>query len=308
MTKILTIGAGAIGCLYLGMLSLSKDVEALLCARSNFKKIKKNGVEINSIWKDFHFTPKKILQNPSEFSGENDFLIIATKSLPSLNLPKLIAPLVSKKTTIILIQNGLFIEEEIARAFPRNHILSVIAFVDVIKFDHNKIKHAGDGLLTIGEFQNFNPEKTALFQKLLNEVGVPNILSENILFDRFKKLLWNASFNPISVLAGQLNTKEILDNLELKKLVKNTMFEIANLAAFCGFEISENLIDEIIAKTQARKNPALTSMLLDFQNNREMEIEAILGNALNFAAKNNLKMPLILEFYQKLKIINRKEI
>ncbi len=301
MTKIVTIGAGAVGCLYSSMLSLSEGVEVSLVARSNFEKIKEGGVEINSIWKNFNFKPKEILQNASDFKGEADFLILATKSLPSLNLPRLIAPAVSEKTTIILIQNGIFIEEEIARAFPNNHLLSVIAFVDVVKIAENKIKHAGEGQLTIGEFENANKEKTALFQKLLSEVGVPSFFSENILFERFKKLLWNASFNPISVLFGQLNTKEILDDLALKNLVKKAMLEVANLAASCRFVISENLIDEIIAKTQARKSPALTSMLLDFKAGREMEIQAILGNALQFAQKQNVKMPLIKALQEQLK-------
>jgi 2-dehydropantoate 2-reductase len=301
MTKILTIGAGAVGCLYSAMLSLSAQVEVSLVGRSNFAEIKKEGVEINSIWQNFNFKPKEILQNASDFKREADFLIVATKSLPSLNLPKLIAGAVSEKTTIILIQNGIFIEEEIARAFSKNHLLSVIAFVDVVKISANLIKHAGEGNLTIGEFQNANKEKTALFQNLLSEVGVPNNLSENILFERFKKLLWNASFNPISVLFGQLNTKEILDDLALKNLVKKSMLEVSNLAASCGFEISENLIDEIILKTHARKNPALTSMLLDFKAGREMEIQAILGNALEFAQKQNVQMPLIKALQQQLK-------
>ena len=49
-------------------------------------------------------------------------------------------------------------------------------------------------------------------------------------------------------------------------------------------------------------------MLLDFQNNREkMKLSMILGNALNFCRQNNLKMPLILEFY-KIKIIKERNL
>lgn len=303
MTKILVIGLGAVGCLYAAKLQQAGAQVAVVC-RSNFEEVKSRGISVKSIWGDFVFQPNQVLKNCEEYEGEADFIIAATKIVQGLNLPQMIAPAVSKNTTIALIQNGIFIEDEMARAFPNNHLLSVIAFVDVIRDSLNSIIHAGDGKLTIGEFLNPNPQKTRQLADLFEKVSVPIILSANIQFDRWKKLLWNASFNPISVVCGNLDTKQILDNLEMKRLVRAIMLEVKGLAKLQGCEIEEQLIDQMIASTNARKTPAITSMLVDYRAHRPMEIEAILGNALRFAAKNNAKAPLIEDLYNKLKIVH----
>ncbi len=300
MTKILVVGVGAIGSLYASRLS-KVGVEVTLVCRSEFEKVKKDGIEIESIWGDFLFKPQRVIKDVSEYQEQADFIIVATKVLPSLNLPKLIAPSVSEKSTIVLIQNGIFIEDEIARAFPKNQILSTIAFVDVIRIGQGKIKHSGDGRLTFGEFLNANPVKTKILLDLLDKGGVPVQVSENIQHDRWKKLLWNASFNPISVVGGDLDTKQILDNPNLKRLIRDVMLEVKGLAKLQNCEISEELIDSLIASTQQRKTPAITSMLLDFRNKREMEIEAILGNAIRFAENKNHKVPLLKGIYDEIK-------
>lgn len=302
MTKILVIGLGAVGCLYAAKLQQAGAQVAVVC-RSNFEEVKARGIEVKSIWGDFIFQPNQVLKNCEEYQGEADFIIAATKIVQGLNLPQMIASAVSKNTTIALIQNGIFIEDEMARAFPNNHLLSVIAFVDVIRDSLNSITHAGDGKLTIGEFLNPNPQKTQQLAGLFTKAAVPVILSADIQFDRWKKLLWNASFNPISVVCGNLDTKQILDNLELKRLVRAVMLEVKGLAKLQGYEIEEQLIDQMIASTNARKTPAITSMLVDYRAHRPMEGEAILGNALHFAAKNNAKAPLIEDLYNKLKIV-----
>lgn len=303
MTKILVIGLGAVGCLYAAKLQQAGAQVAVVC-RSNFEQVKTRGIEVKSIWGDFIFQPNQVLKNCEEYVGEADFIIAATKIVQGLDLPKMIAPAVSKNTTIALIQNGIFIEDEMVRAFPNNHLLSVIAFVDVIRDSLNSIIHAGDGKLTIGEFANANPQKTQQLADLFAKVAAPVILSTDIQFDRWKKLLWNASFNSISVVCGNLDTKQILDNLELKRLVRAVMLEVKGLAKLQGYEIEEQLIDQMIASTNARKTPAITSMLVDYRAHRPMESEAILGNALRFATKNNAKVPLIEDLYNKLKIVH----
>jgi len=297
--KILLIGPGAVGALYAAKLAQVGAEVSVVCY-SDFLETKQRGIEIKSLWGDFIFRPHQVLQNVSDYRDSADVILIATKVLPEINLPKLIAPALSPQTSIAIIQNGIFIEKDLAKAFPKHHFLSIVAFVATRKERPAAIKHDGDGRLTIGEYQNSNPNKTKELMDLWLKSGVPCALSDNIQLDRWKKLLWNASFNPISVIAGGLDTKQILDDPKLKELVRKVMFEVKSLAKIEGFEISEELIDQTIAATAARKVPAITSMLLDFRANKKMEIEAILGNALRFAKEKNLALPLIDDFYRRL--------
>lgn len=299
MTKILVIGTGAIGGLYAAKLS-GAGAEVYVVSRSDYEQVKESGIEIKSIWGDFTFKPQQVLRDVSEFEGKADFILIATKALPEIDLPSIIKSVLTPETSIAIIQNGIFIEKDLAQAFPNNHLLSIIAFVAVTKEEPAVVTHNSEGGLTIGEYQNPNKEKTQELINLWKRSEVPCVLSEDIQFDRWKKLLWNASFNPISVLAGELNTAEILMDPETRYWIRDAMSEVQLLAATQGYELTDDLIEGVIIATQARENPALTSMLLDFQAGRTMELEAILGNALKFAQENNVEVPLMTDHYNSL--------
>ncbi len=299
MTKILVIGTGAIGGLYAAKLSQAGAHVSVVC-RSDYELVKNNGLQIKSHWGDFIFKPQQVLQDAKDFEGEADFIIVATKVLPEISIPNLVRPILAPHTSIEIIQNGIFIEKDLAEAFPKHHLLSIIAFVAVKKEIPALVEHDSDGKLVIGEYQNSNPKKTQEIFDLWQKSGVPCVLTNDIQYERWKKLLWNASFNPVSVLTN-FDTKQILDDSQLKDLIKKIMQEVAILAKAQGYEISENFINSIIEATHAREVPALTSMLLDFRANRKMEIEAILGNSLKFAKEKSITLPLMKDLYQRLR-------
>ena len=296
MTKILVVGTGAVGGFYAAKLAQA-DAEVSVLCRSDYEIVKKNGIKIKSLWGDFHFTPKNVLQNSHDYREKADFILVATKALPEISLASLLVPVLHPQVSIILIQNGIFIEKPVAEAFPDNHLISAIAFIDAVRKASGLIEHAGDGKLTIADFVNSNPRKTEKLISLWQKVGVPCDFVSDIQKERWKKLLWNAAFNPISVLAGCLNTQEILNNIFLKNLVRSAMKEVALLAKVEGYEISDELIEEKIITTHERKNPAKTSMLIDFEAKRKMEVEAILGNAIRFAEEKNILTPTLKSFY-----------
>ena len=295
MARILVIGAGAIGGLYAGKLWQDGAEVAVIC-RSDYEIVKKNGFEIKSPWGDFNFKPQKVLKNISEYNDVADFILVATKVLPEISLPDLIAPILAPKTSIIILQNGIHIEDYVAKAFPNHHLISALAFVCVGKTALGKIHHQDYGRLVIGDFANKNIDKTAELTALWNKAGVPCVVSENIKIDRWKKLVWNAPFNPISVLAGGVDTKEILQNKDTENLVRSVMKEVCILSEADGCRLPQDIIENNIELTK-KMTPYKTSMLLDFEAKRPMEVEAILGNAVSFAKSKNIEVPYLASLY-----------
>lgn len=295
MTKILVIGAGAIGGLYSGKL-WQAGVEIAVICRSDYEIVKENGFEIKSPWGDFNFKPQKVLKNISEYKDEADFILVATKVLPEISIPDLIAPVLTSKTSIILLQNGIHIENSIMKAFPNHHLISALAFVCVGKTALGKIHHQDYGRLVIGDFANQNIDKTSELAALWNQAGVSCEVSKNIRIDRWKKLVWNAPFNPISVLAGGIDTKKILQNKATEKLAINIMKEICILAEADGCALPQDIIKNNIEDTK-KMTAYKTSMLLDFEAKRPMETEAILGNAVRFAESKNVAAPYLSSLY-----------
>lgn len=296
--KILVIGAGAIGSFYGGKLAQA-GAEVSTISRSDFDVVKKNGIAVKSCLGDFHFSPQKTLRDVADYGEKPDFILVATKVLPEISVPDLIRPVLAPHSSIILLQNGIHIENEIAKSFPQQHLISALAFVCVSKIAAGKIHHQDYGRLILGDFPRGISAKSLELVELWKKSGLSVEASENIQTERWKKLVWNAAFNPISVMFGGLDTKKILEQATAKNLVENVMQEICVLAEADGCKLPENIVEKNIEMTQKMK-PYKTSMLLDFEAGRKMEVEAILGNAIRFAKNKNIAVPHLARIYELL--------
>ena len=88
----------------------------------------------------------------------------------------------------------------------------------------------------------------------------------------------------------------MLQNQHCRQLIMQVMQEVFLLAKADNCPLPSNIIAEKISYTE-KMVPYETSMLLDFKNNRPMEIEAILGNALKFAQQKSIPTPYLSSLY-----------
>lgn len=301
MFRILVLGSGAIAGLYAGKLAQA-GCKVDFWVRKNSSELKKNGFQIESAsWGNFHYKVERVFESVPKNLKDYNLVLNCLKCLPDIDLKKILGEIIPQNLPILLLQNGIDIEEPVSILYPENEILSGLAFVCANRTDTGKILHLDYGELTIGSW-NRNPSFICdQLVGLFNSVGVPTQNTNTIRQTRWKKLMWNAPFNPISVLCGGKNTSEILDNLFSRKLVIEIMKEVQTLSKLDGAEVPTTQIDAFLQMTETMK-PYKTSMLLDFEAGRPMEIEAILGNTIRIAEKNNLEIPHIQTIYSLLSL------
>ncbi|MCP4050475.1 MAG: 2-dehydropantoate 2-reductase [bacterium] len=293
--EILIFGAGAIGAFYGAKLAQAGADVSTVC-RSNFINVKENGFSIKSPLGDFIFKPKQVVNNIENYNGDPDYIIVTTKVLPEINIPKIILPAVKPDTSIVLLQNGIKIEGPVLKAFPKNEIISGLAFVCLTQLSSGHITHHDYGKLAFGLFPEGVSTKTRLLCDLFRSVNITCELSDNIERTRWKKLVWNAPFNPVSVIGGGINTKQMLDSEPSVELIRNVMKEVFILAEADNCNLNDKVIESNIDAT-LKMTPYKTSMLLDYENSKKMEVEAILGNAVRFADKKNIRVPYLKSLY-----------
>ncbi len=117
--------------------------------------------------------------------------------------------------------------------------------------------------------------------------------------------MWNAPFNPLSVLCGGADTREMVESEHLVSIAVNTMKEIMILAARSGHTVHALAINTIITDTRAMA-PTKTSMLQDYESKRPLEVEAILGNTVRIARRHDILTPHLDILYALLEIVDRK--
>ena len=302
--RILVVGTGAIGGFYGGKLAQAGAQVATLC-RSDYETVKAKGIFVRSTLGDFHFTPEKVIGDLKEYGPPPDYVLVGLKVLPEINTAEIIKEVVGPDTAIVLLQNGVEIEEPVAQAFPNNEIISGLAFICVTRTDPGHIEHVDFGRLVIGRFPAGKSEKTDQLAGLFNDSGVPCTVSENVVTDRWRKLVWNAPFNPISVLAGGADTKTMVENPESLELARYIMEEVCQIAEAVGHPLPVEVVEENIQGTR-RMSPYKSSMLVDFETGRPMEVEAILGNGIRAAKRHNLAVPYMQSLYSLLKMVDKK--
>ncbi|KAG9186203.1 2-dehydropantoate 2-reductase [Alternaria panax] len=293
--RILLFGAGSVGTVYLYL--LSKVASTTAVCRSNYDVVKKDGFIINSsiFGQNLHFKPKVVQdcrEAASQSSGPFDYIIVCTKAIPD-TVPKLIAPAVTPgHTAIVLIQNGIGIEEEYSRAYPNNPIISAVVYMPATQRPAGVVKHGEVEQLQVGAYpSSADGTHAKAFTELVTAAGATAEFHNDVQHKRWFKLLINASWNPICALALSKDTDVLTASKEAGDVVLAVMLEIRDIAAAHGYNISLEEVNIQLGRAQARipKNAGIEpSMLQDVQSSRRIEVEAIVGNPVRMGKEKSV--------------------
>lgn len=293
--SMLIVGAGAVGAFFGSALGRQGARISVVC-RSDYEAVSHQGYDIRSpLLGNHRFKPAAVLRDVAEATPP-DYLILTVKVLRGMDRATLIRPAVGLHTVIVLIENGIDIEDEIAAAFPDNELLSALAFVAVSRTGSGQIHHQSSGSLNMGRYPAGITPAAEKIAALFEASGVGCKLTENVVGARWQKAVWNATFNPISIMGGVLDTATMLKTPEDRAFVRKAMDEVCAVSAAAGHPQPPKLPEQMI--THTHNMPAYkTSMALDYENRRPMEIEAILGNTVRAGRKHGVAMPALESIY-----------
>lgn len=299
MVSVLVLGTGPIGAFYTYFLTCSGCRVTTVC-RSNFEAINKNGIRLTSPYVgDQIVRPARVVQSTADSAGEEfDYILVTTKAFPGQNL--LIADLESVvtplKTTLVLIQNGIDIEEEYSAAFPETNLISCVVYLPSSQPSPGCMKQNGPDILELGQFPTAPlTESTLAFARLVREGGANVTAYSDVQPRRWKKALINACWNPIAALTLNLDSDFIESHPEAFDMCAQIMQEILAVARACGYtDLNQSdIAAQMDRATERAKNKKgiKMSMLADVECNRALEVEAILGSVVRRAKQVNIATP-----------------
>ncbi|KAJ1650598.1 hypothetical protein IWQ61_008640 [Dispira simplex] len=327
--NILVVGTGAVGSLLAYRLQDTGCNVTCVC-RSNYETAKSQGFLLRSSkYGDVTYHPSQVVRTVDEAVVQGthyDYILVCTKAFPSkVDTSRLIYPAVQEGTMIILVQNGIGVEDRVIEVFPHNPVIPAVIYVTTEQVDSGVIQNFGPVRMIVGCNQIptlNNPErgtrfaqdqKTAgTFADLLNKADVATILTDNIQGYRWLKTVWNASFNTVSVVAGECNTHELLDDPALRELViamQREIWAIGTAVTGQPLPIMEKLEtpEDIVKATREGQPPYKPSMLQDYLNHHPMEHEVILKNPITLAHRHHIPVPRCETVYAILHMLSRKQ-
>ncbi len=114
----------------------------------------------------------QVLRHASEIEDVADYVVLCTKVILELDRVALIPPAVTTETTIVFIQNGVEIEQEIVSAFPDNEVISGLAFICCNRINVGEIAHLAYGSLALGNLSGFISHKTGNLCTLFSRASI----------------------------------------------------------------------------------------------------------------------------------------
>lgn len=293
------IGTGAVGGYYgIKLSQLGHRVHFLL--HSDYDHVKEHGLILQS---KVHGGVKLKVNayNKAYNMPISDVVIIALKTVHNKKvLPEILPYVANEATTVILIQNGLGMEEEIARWFPHLQIAGAIALIGSYR-RKGIVVHERNGAINFG---SYNLRSTTALDRLIadfNSGGIPSSY-QNLKLLRWKKLIWNMAFNGLSVTENCDTDQLLLNHTDRIKVI---MQEVISAAKADGAEIPISFAEDFIRLTQ-KMGSYTPSMRLDYLHTRPLEIEYIYERPIANALEHGVEMPETLALYKKLQEIVTK--
>ncbi|MFC4259759.1 ketopantoate reductase family protein [Marinobacter lacisalsi] len=287
--SILIVGAGAIGSFY-GAILKKAGCSVSTVLRSEYDAVKANGIKISSPLGDLSYQPDHVYRDGDTPVAEPDYLILCVKVLPGVDRAALVKPWMGSNTRLVLIENGLDIERELADAYPDNPIISCLAFIAASRTEPGVVEHKAYGKLVMGRYPEGIDDNCRELSQLFIDGGINIDLTEQVVGERWRKCLWNTPFNPLSVIANGADTRTILDTEGGEDLIRTMIREVMDVAAAEGYPMEEKVIEQNIAGTR-KMPPYKNSMALDYLNGRPIEREAVLGNVVAIAQRHGIPVP-----------------
>jgi 2-dehydropantoate 2-reductase len=287
--RVAVIGCGAVGSLFAANLSLLEDVEvwAFDLNELHVAAINRDGLRLSGAGEVVG--RPRATANAAELPS-CDFGIVATKAMHTE--PAIAATAHAfADGCVATVQNGIGNEETLARHVER--VIRGTTFPAGKLLEPGHVQWDVKGDTTLGPYDGRTPlAAVELLADACTRAGMPARAVEDARGPQWRKVIFNASTNPIGALTG-LTHGRVCERPDLRALVSGLVDEGKAVAAAQGIELDadpEELIDHAAKPEVAYDHKA--SMLQDVEARRQTEIDHLNGGIVRFGREHGVPTPL----------------
>jgi 2-dehydropantoate 2-reductase len=305
------VGLGAVGGFYGAELAAAGHPVHFI-ARSDHDHVQRCGLRVDSPTGDVVIDRVSVHRDASSVPAV-DVVIVAVKTTDTSGVLPLVEALAAEGATVVAMQNGLGVEEALATVAPRSTVLGAMCFLCSNKVGPGHIRHLDYGRVTVGEHRRDGGGRgaslvgTAEVEALVEDLRRAGLEAEalyDLVAGRWRKLVWNIPYNGLSVVLDA-GTDELMAHPGSRRLVAALMHEVLDGAAACGRQIDPAFVAKMLADTEAM-TPYATSMKLDFDAGRPLELDAIYAAPLSAAAQAGCRLPRIEALHDQLRFLDAR--
>jgi 2-dehydropantoate 2-reductase len=288
--RICVVGSGAVGSLFAANLAQLDDVEvwAYDASRAHVDAINANGLRLSGAGE---ILGRVRATTDAQELPQCDFGIVATKAMHTE--PAIAATAHAFASgCVATVQNGLGNEETLARHVERVIRGTTFPAGKIVAPGHVQWDVKGETTLGPYEPQPAPFEEVQRLADACTRGGMPTSAVADARGPQWRKVIFNASTNPIGALTG-LTHGRVCERPDLRALVSGLVDEGKAVAAAQDIVLDadpEDLIDHAAKPEVAYNHKA--SMLQDVEARRTTEIDYLNGGIVRFGREHGVPTPL----------------
>ena len=303
MKQILMVGAGSVGGFFGARLAKQSPDVSFLLRPNTLAAVKRNGLTIRSA--EGTFTVRPQAASDARELPRPDLIVLGVKAYDLDEVLNQIEPVLTDKTVILTLQNGIDTEDRLHARLQRDCVVGGVAYIYSKIAEPGVIDHYKKGAVAIGELMGHESARVLAIRDVFAAAGVPCHLSKDIRRAKWEKMCWNCVFNPITVLIDD-HVAKALDHPEMTGVIRQIVGEVAAVSAALKVPLPLDMAERVVKATQEIRD-IHTSMYDDWKAGRQTEIEYLNGFIVTKGRELGIPTPVNEALTAMIKTITEKE-
>jgi len=282
VVKTLVFGAGAIGSLLGGLLSIENEV-TIVARKPHVDAVNRRGLRISRVTNRIAW-PTARIDAPADAP---DVVFITTKAYDTERAVDALRAF-WRRSLFVTLQNGLGNAEALAANADR--VIAGTTTHGVTFVAPGEIVHAGAGDTVVGPVKGVDSADTQHLADVLTAAGVPTTVTSDARRELWAKAVVNAAINPLTAVLRVPNGV-LVETDDLRHPVEILATEGATAAADAGVPLEPSDLAAKAVEVAARTAKNRSSMLQDIEAGRRTEVDAITGALVGAAAAKGRRLP-----------------
>jgi 2-dehydropantoate 2-reductase len=289
--RIAVIGAGAVGGYYGGMLARAGHDVLLVARGAHLAALRESGLTVRATAGAFTVHPRAVA-DPADV-GPVDLVLFAVKTYDNDTALPHLGPLTGADTIVLTLQNGVDSPDEVAAVVGRSRVLGGAAYIATAVTAPGVIEQTGmHHRIVFGEPFDPPADVTARAAAVRDALAAAGISTEAVSDARtplWEKLVYLAPFAGFTG-AARLPIGPLWTHEDTRDLFIRACGEVQAVARAEGREYA----DALPPSTRS-------SLLIDLQHGKRIEVEALQGALVRRARGHGVAVPIMETLYAVLR-------
>lgn len=299
---VLIMGAGAIGGIYGTLLALRGHEVTFVARGTQLETMQARGLEVRTPSGTHLLQPVSAVERPADASGQFDLVLFTVKGYDTEDAAIALRPAVEPQTVVLTLQNGVESSDRLAEILPVANILTGATYVAATTTSPGVIEQVSAfRRIVFGEPGGGITPRVEAIAAALQNAGIETTASADATAAVWQKFVMQAPNATITSVC-RAPVGPIRDTAEGTALYRRAMAEVADVGRAAGVALADDAVETAFATVSSMPAAAKSSMQVDFERGRRVELEELTGAVVRQGRKAGVPTPTFDALYSVLKV------